>query len=190
MNHKEIVLPKPQGYKANRRVSNNLVALKHCLNETSFKPNIWIDRGTEVKVHRYLSKPEVSFKSKPAIRSVFPSYFMGRKDNEDTDKSEDLEFVNKINQLYQLDNRNMAVKLVYSYFGKLILEKKFERCDQIIKRIISENYITWLLLPFLTLTRPYREQISSRSILFGNAVIHFNNTLSKSQFESTVNRLK
>lgn len=102
----------------------------------------------------------------------------------------DSEFLSKIDSLFESNEKDLAVDYVYEYFGELILKKHFKRCNKIIESINEKNYTTWILLPFLTLTKPYTEQISNRADLFVNAVLKFSETLSIPQLQATIKRLK
>lgn len=101
-------------------------------------------------------------------------------------------FINKIVAFDNKGDKNEAVELVYNYFGKLIIERKYFECNEILQEINDSNLSSWLIMPFLTLSKPYKSEIPNRSDLFNNAVIKFleNETMTKDQVLSSINRLK
>ncbi len=118
---------------------------------------------------------------KPAIDKL------GAKLNSENNIEDD-QFLEKLKGLSE--DKDAAIDLVYKHFGDLIIEKEFSRCNAILDKIQSENFDAWLLLPFLTLTIPYKTLLTNRSVVFASAIGQLSDTLSSDQLTATIKRLK
>jgi hypothetical protein len=101
-------------------------------------------------------------------------------------------FLALLDFLVEKDARDLAVELVYDYYGHHVMAKDFDLCDAVIKYFViwgKGKSPGWLAMPFLTISKPY-DKITRYDELFDFALKKWKDEMKPEHVDSAVNRLK
>ena len=87
-------------------------------------------------------------------------------------------------------HKHKGVEYVYNSFGNLIINKDFNKCNEVVDEINKHLDLPhWIVMPILTLTASYKDIITGRKELLKDFLIKAEKEMSESQFKSTKERL-
>ncbi|MGB0428917.1 MAG: hypothetical protein ACPGLV_00490 [Bacteroidia bacterium] len=86
-------------------------------------------------------------------------------------------------------DKNATVGEIYSFVSPLLINNKFELCDLLLKKVEEKKYPTWALMPFLTLTKPFKNTLKNRGGVLALLSLSIIDDMSKEEAKLTLQRL-
>lgn len=101
---------------------------------------------------------------------------------------EDNNFIIRLAKLHNSENKSDAIRLIYDYFGAIFISNNITRSNIIMEEVRKRNFSSWLLIPFLTITKNYKTAV--RHSLYNQFLKKYkNDALNSETFENVKNRL-